>query len=634
MATPIGPLKTHTDRDLEGLQRGPELASGVAQRMRIRAPMAMPPTSEAEAIDLDNAALVMTWDDFQQRHPEWMGDFWSECRALYAGGPRLLADPKVLERLFPANLHEKRDVYAARKARAHYFPYPGTIIDNLLAGLGTDPLKISFAEVDDKGVATMPPEAEWWERWITDVTDEAERPADYGLEDEDEEDDDEGGRSMHHFLVDALREAMQTRSAWVLADLPPADPDAPEPTSMLDAQRSGMLDPYLCLIPTEQVIDWQHDERGDLAWVLMETVSTPRASPRDRRKFTRHTFVLWDSAAWLKYVVDVEVNTVPNAATPYKPIAGGTHSFGRVPLERLELPEGMHAMGKLHSLAREHLNKRNAMSWAEYKSLFSELYEFNAPEDKGGLPVAEAQQDAGRSTNQVRGQGRTQIRGHEDRAEYIGPSSEAFVAARESCNDIMREMHRVMFSMALSANMDSAALKRSAESKGSDNATTAVLLDALGTIIRRFLRRVLVLASLGRREAVPTAYASGLESFDVQGTTEAIAEAVEFFNGIPILSATVRELGLAKIYFKYLGGDLTQEQREKIRKEIREGISAEEAIEAAGMLPGAGGNTNGDPGAKPGEDDPNDEPGEDDKPAPAKPAGRGPMVKTKPRPRR
>lgn len=624
----MGPLETHADRDMRGLPRGPELATMIGHRMRIRAPMAMPPTRTPEPLGLDtDDNLIMTWDDFQQRHPEWMGDFWAECRALYAGGQRLLGDKSVLERLFPKNLHEPANLYEARKCRAHYFPYPGTIVDNLLAGLGTDPLKVSFAEVDGDGKASLPAAAEWWERWITDVTDEAERPADYGLDDDDEEDDDEGGRTMHHFLVDALREAMQTRSAWVLADLPPADPEAPEPTSRLDAERSGMLDPYLCLVPSEQVIDWQCDDAGELEWVLVMRTSTPRPTPRARRKIVRYTFVLWDAEAWLKYEVDVDPANLPAPATPYRPTAGGRHNFGRVPLERLEIPEGMHAMGKLHSLAREHFNKRCAMSWAEYRSLFPTLYEFNGPEDKGGLPVAEAQQDAGRATNQIRGQGWTQVRGQDDRAEWVGPSADPYVAARESCNDLMREMHRVMYSMAQSADQDSAAKHQSGESKEADHGTTATLLDALGTIMRRFLRRLFVLAALGRGEAPPTAYVSGLEQFDVQGTSEAIAEAVEFFNGVPQKSPRAMELALARLYFKYLGDAATQEDRETIRDQIRDSISAEELMMAAGGMPGVPPPKDGVPQPTPSEDD--DEEEEGGKPKGEPPPRKGPMVSSR-----
>lgn len=588
MATPSGPIRTQVDIELENAPRGAELAAGVAQRMRDRAPIGAPTVQRAT--EPQAGKLVLTWGDVQQRHPEWLGEYWAECRALYAGGQRLLGDKPVLERLFPQHAHEAPSVYEHRKKRAHYYPYAGTIIDHLLAGLGTDPLTVSFAEEDAKtGEQNLASEAEWWERWVQDVTDTAERPSDYGLEDDDDgEDDDEGGTSLHHFLVDVLREALQTRTAWVLADLPEIDPDedARDGAPRIPGDDKG--DPYLCIVPAEQVIDWQTDERGRLTWAIIMTQEQIRASPKDRRGKVRHTFIMWDVDEWAKYQIDVDPTQLPQAETVVPYVGGGPHPFGRVPLERLVLTEGMYAMGKLHSIAREHFNKRCAMSWAEFKSLFAVLYEFNGPEDKGGMPVPDAQTDSDRATNQIRGQGYTQIRGADDRAEYIGPDVAPFKEARESCNDAMREMHRVMFSMALSANMDGAALKRSGDSKEQDSMTTAVLLDAFGTLIRRFMRRMFVLASLGRGEAVPKARVTGLEQFDVAGTTEAIAEAVELFNGVPILSPLFKELALARLYSKYLG-NLSPDQAVEMREQIRNNLEAESSLMAQGLLPTPGG---------------------------------------------
>lgn len=597
MAMTGGPPRTQIDYELEGVISGPDLSRATEAQRRARAPMAGQPTYPGSPIsqvdpatDLANPDLILTWGDFQQRHPEWRGNYWAECRALYAGGDRLLGDKVVLERLFPKHLHEDPTVYNTRKERAHYFPYPGTIIDHLLAGLGTDPLTISFDVVDDKGKSSTPSGADWWKRWVADVSDEAERPSDYGLESDDDEDDDEGGCSLHHFLVDVMREALQTQTAWVLGDLPSFDADDTRAiTSVLDAERSGLMDPYLCIVPAEQVIDWLADERGRIQWALIMTCKQVRNHPRQRRGAVLHTYMLWTDETWTRYEIMVDPRQPPNENTPFPPVDAGRHGFGRVPLERLQLPEGIYAMGKLHSLAREHFNKRCAMSWAEYKSLFAVLYEFLAPEDKGGgLPIAESQTDPGRALNQVRGQGYTQVRGFEDKAMYVGPPTDPFVAARDSCSDTMREMHRVMFSMAMSANMDSGALRRSQGSKQSDSATTEVLLDAFGTILLRFARRLVVLAALGRNEAAPAATIGGYEKFDVSGVDSKIAEAVQLFAGVPMLSPLVKELYLAQLYSDLVGG-MTQEQQETVREQIRGGLAAEEmaALALAGM--GAGG---------------------------------------------
>lgn len=613
-------IRTQVDYELEGVPRGTELDRAVAARAVASNRMASPATYDG---DEQVGAGALTWGDFQQRHPEWDGAYWSECRALYGGGKRLFGgDQKVFESLFPKHLYEAPLVYKQRKDRAHYYAYPGSIIDHLLAGLGTDPLEISFAEVDDKGKATSPPGTDWWTKWVQDVTDEGESSADKPKGESEKPDDEagDGGRSMHTFLVDVLRESLQTQTAWVLADLPRfGDGTAP-------ATGDGD-DPYLCIVPAEQVIDWEEDDRGQLTWAIVMTTKLMRTTPQDKRGKLHFTYVLWDTEAWTRYDIDVDPAKPPTEQTVIAPSAEGRHGFGRVPLERLKLSDGMYAMGKMHSLAREHFNKRCAMSWAEYKSLHSVLYEYLAPEESGSanLPVAMAQQDPARAVTQVRGQGYTQVRGDKDRAEYVGPPVDAFTAARESCNDIMREMHRVMFSMALSANMDSAALRRSGESKQSDNSSTEVLLDAFGAIIMRFCRRLLMLAGLGRAEPVPKAAITGLQSFNVEGTAEAIEEAIALLNGVPILSPTFKELYLARLYGRAIG-DATQEQLETFRDEIREGISAEEAIRQAGMLGTDGGMTNDGPG-------PASKPGAPTGGPPAKPTAAAGPAKKPPQPR-
>lgn len=617
MAGP-GPL-TLVDVEVRGLL-GPDLGAAAVEAARHASPpMAMPPTRQP--INLASDDLAVTWDDLCQRHPEWDGKCWEECRALYAGGQRLLGNKAVFERLFPRHMHESLLWYEARKSRAHYYPYAGTIIDHLLAGLGTDPLTVSFTSVDENGVAHTPSGAAWWEEWVEDVTDEAERPADYGLESDDAEDDDEGGRTMHQFLVDALREALQTRTAWALVDLPTIDESAPI-DSQLAVERSGALDPYLCLVPAEQVVDWQCDERGRLTWAMIMTCEAVRDGLRGRRSVIRHTFTIWDATSWVRYVVMVDPKNPPQGSTVHLPVAAGDHGFGRVPLERLELPDGMYAMGKLHSLAREHFNMRCAMSWAANKSLIPILYEYLGPEDKLEMPTAAAQQDPARATSQVRAIGWTQVRGKDDKAEFVGPDPAAFVAARETCNDTMREMHRVMYSMALSADQGAAAAKQSGESKDDDHAVTAVLLDAFGIIARRWCRRLLVLAGLGRREAPPKSTVSGYQHFDVAGTTEAIQEAVTLFgkNGIPILSPLFEELAHARLYEKYLG-DITQAEREKIREQIREHQAEREAMAAALPQTAAG------KPAKESDGDDGTEPEGDEGPTPKMPAKRqgGPL---------
>jgi hypothetical protein len=568
-----------TDLMLSDMPRGPELDRLVGAAYAVRARGA----TSTRALAADPTGQSITWGALQCRNPAWQLSYWQECRALYAGGKCLFGDRDVLKRLFPPTKFEPGNLYAERTARAFYFPYPGTIIDSLLAGLSSDPLRIVFGKIDPSDGTTVPaPNAEWWERFVEDVSNEAYSGA-ADADEEGDDEDEEGGEPMHHFLVEVMRDCMQTQFAWVRCDLPARAPDMPEPTSMLDAEQQGINSPFLTRVPSENVIDWEFDPSGKtLQWVLTLEKTTPRLSIRQARsKLEHHHYELWTVDGYTCYDLDVDPAKLPTDETPFSPSASAMHDFGRVPFECICLPEGLWAMNKLHTLAREHLNKRCAMAWAEYKALFSVLYEFLNDEDSGGgdLPVVD---DPNRATSQVRAQGYTQIRRKGDNAEYIGPDTGPFKEARESCNDTMREMHRVMFSMALSANMDKQALSRSGDSKEKDEASTKVLLAALGLLVRRFARKLLALVSTGRGEPVPRTLVTGLEHFDVSGVTNAIADAVQLYSGgVPILSQTFNSLYLTSLYRKLLGDGATDEQIAQIRTEIEEGIANEQLMQEA-----------------------------------------------------
>jgi hypothetical protein len=595
-------LKTMVDVELEGIQRT-QLEQAVAGDLARRGP-GLPGT----VVDKPKPEeLTVLWRWLQKRHGTWAGAYWAECRALYAGGPRLLEDKDVMARLFPRHMEEESSVYDERRKRAHYFPYPGSIIDHLLAGLGTDPLRVTFGDVDKDGDAPPEAESDWWQRFVADVTAESEEEGD------DDEIDEEAGCSMSQFCVEVIREAMQAGgSCWILCDLPRLEEDDIEPDSALDVPE---VDPYLCVVPAEQVVDWAVDDHGKLIWALILVERDVRASlSEDTVK--RCVYTLWTRTDWVRYIVELTPNKPMPLDMPIPPSDYGEHDFGKVPLEHFVLPEGLRAMDKLHSLAKEHFNKRCATAWAEYKSLFPVFYEFLAPEDKGGLPVAEAQTDPDRAIRDVRGQGYTLVRGSEDRAEYVGPPPEVFKEGRESCNDIMREMHRVMHSMALSVDEGSAAIRRSGESKEQDGLVIKTILNALGKLIRKLVRKLLALVSIARGKPVPEKRVAGLENFDVTGIADRIAQAVELFAGVPIKSPTFAQLYLADLYLAALGQNATDEQRAKVTEEVRTSVTGEDLLAAGGMM------TNVAPPIPPGggdEDEGEDIGEEDDEPPAPKP---------------
>jgi hypothetical protein len=585
MTRPTAPLQTMVDTELAG--RGPALVTHLeALRAGQAARVPIGTVQAVEQAQPERAQSILL-KDLREHNPEHQGVYWDDCEALYRGGHHLLRNDEVMGRLFPKHNAEMQTIYDDRKRRAFYLPYPGTIVDTLTAALEGDPVRLVADEAPDEDdeeaaadgadVGEVPA---WWSRWCERVTAPGASL--------------EHTYSLHGIVCEAIRAAQVKQSAWLLADLPRVDPAAAAAAAQdsLAAQEAlGLRDPYLCLVDASEVIDWDQDEDGTLLYVWRHTTSRRRIDPTKRRDATVHTWTLYDAHGWARYELEVRDGQPPSPETAVALVDSQPHPFGVVPWVRFWFPDGLWTMGQLESIAREHFNKRCALSWAEFKSLFAILYEFLASPQQPGSgavrTVGGGADDPNRAINQIRGQGWTQRRGKDDRAEFIGPDTAPFKEARESCAELMQEMHRVTRTMAASADMKSAALQRSAESKADDRTDEEKVLQAFGLRGRRLAIALMDLVAAGRGERRPEGVRiQGLESFDVEGIQAGIAAAVELFAGVPILSATFKRSVLTRLYAKImaLGDDASPEEIKAMRQEVRTAVSQEDVL--LGMGPG------------------------------------------------
>jgi hypothetical protein len=192
----------------------------------------------------------------------------------------------------------------------------------------------------------------------------------------------------------------------------------------------------------------------------------------------------------------------------------------------------------------------------------------------------------------------------------------------------MREMHRVTFSMALSANMDSAALQRSGDSKAKDAAQIAAILAKVGEIIREGVEVIVKLVGQIRKDTTAdNVRVTGAEKFDADSIAAAIEEAVELLNGVPLKSPTFLKRYLYRLYKLALAAGASDKDLDVIRQELDTMITAEslEMMDAGAPGPLDKKNEDGKPGEKDPEnnDDPEDDEEQDDKPkAASKPRSR------------
>jgi hypothetical protein len=501
-----------------------------------------------------------------QRNPEYLAGTWRRCRAFYKGGAFLLENRDLMREVFPKHLAELPNVYEERCRRAFYLNYSGAIVDWFVSGLASDPIRVGVeAEGDEDAADEIELPDEYWGEFLEDVS----KP---------------GGETctFEQHMLEQLRTALQTRRVWTLVDLPEMrDPNAPPAANLADQVKRGELDAYLVHVEPEEVIDWEADDSGELLWAIRWTREVPRGDWRVTRGQIVERFTVYDRRSWEQYEIRYTKDRKPEADTPVFLVAKGAHTFPRVPLVPFVLPEGLWAMGKLESPARAHFNKRNALDWAEHKSLLPLLYEFLGPEDMAGSTDSGDAADPNRAVTQTRGQGFVQIRNATDKAEYIGPDSTPFATALASTHDLRDEMHRVTHQMALATNNTGASLGRSAESKGQDKEDRTVVLEEFGRLLRAQSLRIIETVERGRGDSTETEWkAEGWESFDLDSLGDVIDQAVSL-GTVNIPSPTFQRLHTKDVCIKVLGEKATPEVVQAIDEELESAFAQETMVKDA-----------------------------------------------------
>lgn len=490
---------------------------------------------------------ALTFAQLRNRHPEHDAAYWNQLRALMAGGKRLLGDTAAMDALFPRHPNEEKSVYENRRARAFNLPYAGEIVGDLVGQLAQDP----------PAAAAEPKADDWYAEFMDDV--------------------DGKGLTLLGYAQAMAREALTVRTAWALVELPPsAEADDPTVLTVKDQEEAGLLDAWVCPLRAESVIDWEEDDEGALLWACVWRSIRPRPTPGSSRNRITEVFTFYTVEEWARYEVTYDADKPPRDVDDFAPMKQGKHSFGEVPLLRLQLPEGLWAMDKLFGAARAHFQQRSAFSYAQNKGLFPLLSAFLGPEMAGGGEVpSEAQQNPGRATGQVYGVGRVHVFGKEDRLEYTSPDAAVFTVAAADLNTLRDEMHRVCSAMANALDGSSAAVGRSGESKAQDKVSKEQVLLHLGTFLSDHLGDMLTLVARGRGDEPVDWDVTGFRTFDQISAQEAVDTATAV-GALDIPSPTFQRVFLTSVAKRVVAHDATTEQLDAITKEIEDNVADED----------------------------------------------------------
>jgi hypothetical protein len=495
----------------------------------------------------------VTYKALNSKNDTYDGAYLRRLKAFYKGGKALLRNPQVMADVFPRYRDESDKVYEQRCARAFYLPYAGEILNFIVASIAAERLEV--AQTSGEEGAEPPPLDEWWAEFFKDVS-----PP--------------GGKvtPLHDYVKDAILDALQGKVSWHRADMPKPG----EFASYADQERAGALDAYVVPLDSECVIDWEEDASGELTLVVTHSCESKRASLAEGREMVTDIWRVYTPTEWARYEF-THKKCEPITESQLIPLVGtAAHSFGRVPILRLDVGDGLWAMDNIEATVRTHFNVNSARIWAMLQALFPELYEFLGPEESAGAAVIGGnQKDESRAKRQRRGQGFVQERGKDDDARFIGPDSAPFAESRETCGDLRTEIHRVTHQMALAADNSAAALGRSADSKGHDKASAVVVFEALGRLARKFAQDICDMVARGRqnKDMVGKWQAKGMAKFDAISVDAEVERSVNL-ESVSIPSATfqrLRKLELAKAVLP----EMTPEQIDAIEDELEEAITPE-----------------------------------------------------------
>lgn len=525
-------------------------------------------------------------------------------KALYRGGSALLHDAEIMNEIFPQYSHEQANVYEERKRRAFYENMFALVVNQISAGLAQDPVRLSLEageSVDD-----------YWMDLLKNATVLS--------------DDGSSSRTLDQVLRDVCVEGLVTGWAWLQADLPPKDDSV---TTLKEQEEGGKLRAYLIPWNTDSVTDWE-EKKGRLLWVRTYEVEQVALNPGDEREDKLHIWTIWTPTHWHRYeYLQVKGQSLPGDEHLIGVKDEGQHSFGRVPWTRFDVsaPSGtsMWIGDMIESLCRNYFNRQNGESfqWSQY--YYQQLYEFLAPEITGiDTMISEAQSDPQRAQRK-RAPGMVHVRGHQDKAEFIGPNMSGASTGRDALIDMRDGIMRVTQQMALAQDSNGALLRRSAASKQQDARGTEILLGAIGKRLIVCANNAAELLHAGRQDTDDPPEMTGYENFDVSDAG-LILEQASVAMQLAVPSATYQREMLYNAAIAHLGDNISEDVKKTIKDELEEAITQDQFIqvEEDEIDPWTGKPLDGevDP-APPGEDEDEEVPEEEEEKSPFPPKKKG-----------
>lgn len=473
-----------------------------------------------------------TRKELNQRSPACDVERNAKLRALYEGGEAFRAH---LLQFLPQRPHEPAEQYSLRQKEAVYRNYVGPIQDFFSAMLFTSTPQASAKEPGAKEPLVQLP--------------------DYYAE--FHEDCDKTGTNLVDSVKAQLIEAMTVGKSWFWLQHPSV---AVEPTNKADFEKLGIGDSWLTALKDDDVLDWETDDDGNLAWGIVHECTSKRMALSGGRQTITETWYYLTPDRVEVYRQIYEKNKAPKEDEEVPLVAAYPHRYGAVPLICFELPRGLWVSNRLESPQLAHFRLSNMQLWGMSRTCYA-------------MPVFK--RDSEESSEPTMGAGYGVYLGIKESLEWAAPPVDCYDALGDEIKSHKDEIYRIGNTMALGVENNAAAVGRSADSKAEDARATSVVMLAFGRVVKETLERIYDLVSSARGDKFEWAI-DGLDDFaadDLPGLV-GMFEQVESAGGIPSKTFNVElKRRLAESFLP----DLPQDKKLKIREELEQGVEDQSA---------------------------------------------------------
>lgn len=498
---------------------------------------------------------------------------------FYVGGWKLA---KNVSRYLPKMLGEHGAGYRQRIKSGSYINYFAQIVDYFASALFTQELAVRPpSDADDPSTPGEEPDED-------DIYTQFSKNADgSGVPRARKAGQKHNcGKTLNEVMHELIVTALKQKSAWLHVEMPPKS----DANSLAEEEAAGAGTPYVFEVPHEQIIDWEYDDEGELRYAVIRQKAAlkgpPGAAVRKQKTF-RETYEVWlrekspdvePVVSWARYVVEYPESKPPRENDPIALEAEGEVSFKSIPLLEMQLSDGLWAGNKLCPMAREHYQRRTTLNAAENRSMIIIPVAKLGPETPSiSHPISEAQQNEQRGVDPLttfwsRGY---EVIGQDDSIEFPEPKGTAYEHVSKRINELKDEMFRISHQMAASVNMQAGQVRRSGQSKKEDRAAEALVLAALGRVVRNFGLRLYTTISEARGEDVEWV-AHGLDTYEHEEREDLIAESVQL-QAVDIPSPTFRKEHAKRIARK-LVENMPPATIAQIDREIDEGVDEQKKV--------------------------------------------------------